>query len=192
MIKRYARLFKKGDEGVTAIEFAIVAPVFFLLFFVIFEFGYLTFATVVLESATNITARNVRLSDDGGSGDLQEYVRAKIKALSAGLIDSESIIITTDSRSYDTIATAFETCLQSPAPAAGTCPLGPFIDNPPYNGVYDGVDSTALDITAPGALIRLNVMLKYTPFTFAGSFLTNDGTRNYVIQSTTYLKKEPA
>lgn len=54
------RMRKNSRTGSAAIEFAVVAPAFFLLLFGILETGLIFFASTVLENATDAAARMVR------------------------------------------------------------------------------------------------------------------------------------
>ncbi|MCA6105954.1 TadE/TadG family type IV pilus assembly protein [Bradyrhizobium cenepequi] len=53
------RRFRRDRRGVTAVEFALVAPVFFALLFAIIETALIFFAGQVLETITQDTARMV-------------------------------------------------------------------------------------------------------------------------------------
>ncbi|WP_068311811.1 TadE/TadG family type IV pilus assembly protein [Polycladidibacter hongkongensis] len=67
--------FAKDNRGVTAVEFALVAPVFFLLIVGILEVGLLLFSNQMLDHATHETARLVRTGQAVGSTkeDLRAY-----------------------------------------------------------------------------------------------------------------------
>ena len=60
MRKGFRRLGKRGNSGSAAVEFALIAPVFFLLLFAIFETGMLFFADMTLENGVAVTARLIR------------------------------------------------------------------------------------------------------------------------------------
>lgn len=57
---RAVRRFRKDERGVTAIEFAILAPPFFVLLFAIIESSLIFFAGQMLESAVDDVGRRIR------------------------------------------------------------------------------------------------------------------------------------
>jgi Flp pilus assembly protein TadG len=58
-VKGAWRRFRRNRHGSAAVEFALVAPVFFALLFAILETGIMFFAGQVLESVTQDAARSV-------------------------------------------------------------------------------------------------------------------------------------
>jgi Flp pilus assembly protein TadG len=87
------------EKGVTAIEFALLSPVLFLLVMGIVEFAVVMFVSVVLEGATDVTAR---LGSTGyvptGVSQSQEIIN-NVDTVTSGLLDPNKIIITTTSYS---------------------------------------------------------------------------------------------
>ena len=76
MIRRY----RQSQSGVTAIEFAIVAPPFFALMMAIFEVGIMLFSEYVIEHGVGKASRMIR------TGEVQtaEMSAADFKALVCG------------------------------------------------------------------------------------------------------------
>ncbi|MDI4236441.1 pilus assembly protein [Bradyrhizobium sp. Arg237L] len=74
------RRFRRDRRGVTAVEFALVAPVFFALLFAIIETALVFFASQVLETITQDTARIVQ-TGQAQSGSLSQ---AQFKDLVCG------------------------------------------------------------------------------------------------------------
>jgi Flp pilus assembly protein TadG len=62
------RHFKKCDDGVTAIEFALVAGPFLFLLAVIFETGLMLFSEYVIENGVAQAARMIRTGEVQNSG----------------------------------------------------------------------------------------------------------------------------
>lgn len=58
--RRGFRLFVRNKRGASAVEFAIVAPVFFMLMFTTFEVGWFYFVNSTLDSAVMNAARVLR------------------------------------------------------------------------------------------------------------------------------------
>jgi len=83
------------EDGVTAIEFSLLAPVLFLLIMGIIEFSVIMFVSVVLESATDMTAR---LGSTGyvpaGQSQSQEIIN-NVNTMTAGLLNTQNIVIST-------------------------------------------------------------------------------------------------
>jgi len=59
-IKQHSNFFKKNEDGVVAIEFALVALPFLLLMFAIFEIAMVFYAEINIAHATSDTARKIR------------------------------------------------------------------------------------------------------------------------------------
>jgi hypothetical protein len=87
MMRRTYRKFLKNNKGVTALETAIVLPVFLLIIFGIMEFALIMHVSSLVENATHEAAR---LGSTGNSYDdlnpdkldrstfIQEYVRKRL------------------------------------------------------------------------------------------------------------------
>ena len=58
-VRSVLRRFRRGRGGSAAVEFALVAPVFFALLFAIIESAMMFFATQVLETVTQNSARQI-------------------------------------------------------------------------------------------------------------------------------------
>lgn len=84
------------------IEFAIVAPVLFILLIGIVETGLILATSLVLEGATSIGSRigKTGFAPDGSTP--QQYILQKIQQLSAGLLDPDQIIM--DVKSYSSFS----------------------------------------------------------------------------------------
>lgn len=190
MKKQYSgsQSLRRNQQGVAAIEFAIVAPVFFFILFSIIELGLVMFSATVIESATSSTSRSSRLGSDGAAGDRVSYIREQIRTLSLGLIDADRILITTDlTTSYEEIDKP-ERCLVTPMPPIGTCPPGAPFDDTNGNGAYDG-NLPALSIGSAGDIVRLRVYYPWTIISpLVGAFMSDNG--EYIISSTTMVKNE--
>lgn len=186
--ERQVKAFLHQEDGSNLIEFALVAPVIFLMIFALIEFGLITFSMTALESATSSVARQARVFDDGGGGNLIQTIRDEIRQRTNGLINVNDVIITTDLRDYGVIPKP-ETCL-SPVPVpAGTCPIGVPFEDTNGNGVFDGT-LPDLALGGPSDLIRLNVHYPWRVLTpLVGPIVAPQG--EFVITSTTFVKNEP-
>jgi Flp pilus assembly protein TadG len=84
-LKTLLRRFRRHRRGSAAVEFALVAPVFFALLFAIVEVALMFFASQVLETVTQESARYI-LTGQAQSGSLTQaqfktYVCSQIPAL---------------------------------------------------------------------------------------------------------------
>ena len=66
-LRSLTKRFRKNEDGVTAVEFALVATPFFLLLFAIIEVALIFTASLVLENATYEAARQVRTGQISGA-----------------------------------------------------------------------------------------------------------------------------
>ncbi len=75
-VPRLLRRFRRDRRGTTAVEFALVAPVFFALLFAILEAGIMFFAGQVLETVTQESARMILT----GKAQTASYTSAQFAA----------------------------------------------------------------------------------------------------------------
>ena len=68
--------FRRNREGATVVEFALVAPMFFALLFAIIETAFMFFASQVLETAVQDSARLIQT----GQAQNKSYNAAQFKA----------------------------------------------------------------------------------------------------------------
>jgi hypothetical protein len=94
---------RPSQAGVTLVESAIILPLFILLIFSAIEFGYFMFESIVIESATNIVARQSKVGTLVSAANLEDSVRDQIQVISGGLVASEKVVITTDTKSWPEI-----------------------------------------------------------------------------------------
>ncbi|KZL21982.1 TadE-like protein [Pseudovibrio axinellae] len=87
-----ARRLSKDARGVTAIEFAFIAPVLFLVVFAILELGLSFLVEVILDNAVSEAARKIRTgqvfnAEAAGEYDQSDF-RADVLDLGGGLLKS--------------------------------------------------------------------------------------------------------
>lgn len=73
LIRLLLRRFRRSERGVTAIEFAILGPVFFALIGATLETALVFFAGHTLDSAVHDSSRLIRTGQIQGSGFEQSY-----------------------------------------------------------------------------------------------------------------------
>jgi Flp pilus assembly protein TadG len=85
-LRKKWRLFRRNRRGSAAVEFALVAPLFFALLFAILETGIMFFASQVLETMTANASRLIMTGTEQNSGtssaaDFHQKVCNQIPAL---------------------------------------------------------------------------------------------------------------
>jgi Flp pilus assembly protein TadG len=84
-VRKALRRFRRNRRGSAAVEFALVAPVFFALLFAIIETAIVFFAGQVLETVTQDSARMIMTgqAQTGGysQGQFKDYVCGRITVL---------------------------------------------------------------------------------------------------------------
>ena len=93
--RKRATQFLNRKEGSTVIEFAIAAPILFLLLMGTVETGLVLFANSVLEGATGFASRVGKSGFTLNGMTREQYIRDRIQTLSAGLLRPNQITITT-------------------------------------------------------------------------------------------------
>ena len=101
-----ARMRARARSGSAAIEFALVAPVFFLFIFGIIETGVIYFAGTALQNATDDAARLVRTGEAVGMTEAQ--FKSQICGEISGLISASTCTtnLQVDIRQYSSFTTA--------------------------------------------------------------------------------------
>jgi Flp pilus assembly protein TadG len=83
-LARLLRRFRRNRSGVTAVEFAMVAPLFFGLLFAIIEVAMIFFASQVLETVTQDSSRFIMTGQAQGAS----YTQAQFKSYVCGQINA--------------------------------------------------------------------------------------------------------
>lgn len=98
---RVLRRFRRNRRGSTAVEFALVAPMFFALLFAIIETAMVFFASQVLETATQDTARLILTGQAQNGGFTQAQFKSSLCSRLTDLFDCANGIYI-DVKSYPT------------------------------------------------------------------------------------------
>jgi len=127
-VRNIFRRFRRNRRGSAAVEFALVAPVFFALLFAIIETSIVFFAGQVLETGVQDTGRLIYTSQTQTAGTSQVDFKQ-------GLCDRVAVMFTCanlylDVRSYPQ-GTAF--AITDPIDAGGNF-VNNFVYQPPANG----------------------------------------------------------
>ncbi len=84
-LRKLFRRFRRSRRGSTAVEFALVAPVFFALLFAIIETAIVFFAGQVLESVTQNAARTIMTGQAQNAGYDQAHFKSQVVCPSGSL-----------------------------------------------------------------------------------------------------------
>jgi Flp pilus assembly pilin Flp len=91
--------FRNSEDGSTAVEFALVAPVLLFMTFAIVESGIAFAADIVLKNATYDAARTGRTGFVSDDSTQDATVKQKIKSVAGLIMDVDKLVIT--SLSYE-------------------------------------------------------------------------------------------
>jgi Flp pilus assembly protein TadG len=107
------------EDGITALEFAFIAPAFLLIIMGIIEFSLIMFTTTVMESATNTTSRLGKTGYDPSGVTRQQAIMNSITSRTAGLLDPAKISLSSTVYSDFNDVGQPEPCV---SPATAPCP----------------------------------------------------------------------
>lgn len=85
----------RDQQGLTALEFAMIAPVFLLMIMGIIEFSMIMYANTIMESATNSTSRLGKTGYVPTGLTRQQAITNSISTRAAGLLDTSRLTFNT-------------------------------------------------------------------------------------------------
>jgi hypothetical protein len=92
-----------GRRGVLALEFALVAPFFFLLLFAVFEISYDLFMQSVLDNTLQYAARQVQIGNAQGSTG-PTFVAQYVCPYDGGLLNCNNLFVRVEQVNFGTAA----------------------------------------------------------------------------------------
>ena len=113
----------RDDSGATAVEFAMVAPVFFLMVGVIMETGLMLFTEYALQTSVQEAARIVRTGQAQTAAMTLSQFKVKLCNIAGTLIDCNgkvNVYMTSAATSFQTLNTTMPSYLNVGAKADGT------------------------------------------------------------------------
>ena len=189
-------LLKRDERGATAIEFAIVAGVFFMLVLGMIEYGLIMYTQTVVESITMMSAREVSIGKPSGVGcaDRVACIKKLVqdKAEVAHLMGRQSVRVSSrvvTDVDKDAPPPVPDICLDIGADHyAATCTQ--FEDNNGINGYQPegSLDSAALGKGGDLVEIRVTYLWRVLFPMFKSKFGDNGVL---TITSTTVVRNEP-
>lgn len=170
---RSLKQFRNNNDGVTALEFAFVAPVLALFMMGVIEAAMMMFVQNILESATFNASRLGKTGFTTEGATREETIRTMIDARASGLLDAALIDI--DSKAY---GGGFGD-INQPEPYTDSNGNGSRESTEPYidsngNGQWDA-DIGAAGLGNAGDVVVYTVQYPWTLLTpLAGAFFGND------------------
>lgn len=128
------RRFARCERGVTAMEFAIIAPVLILITFSILEFSMMMLVTNIMESATAISSRLGKTGYAQSGLSREDTILASIEQRAGVLINADNLVIT--SKFYDQFDQIGDAEPWNDMNNNGTAEMGEYTDIN-GNGQYD-------------------------------------------------------
>jgi len=186
--------FWKCSHGAAAVEFAVVAPVFFLLVMGIIEIGLYMYTSVALESMVSRVGREASIGNIPGVGTRSERALAMIRndtsALMGGnmTVISSRVIVADQQGGFDGRPEP-DVCLDAGiANPIGAPQCNSFQDNN-GNGVYDSSTGSS-DFGASEDVVEITVRLPWRAnIGLVRDIWGPDGLA--VITASTVVKNEP-
>jgi Flp pilus assembly protein TadG len=163
------RRFDRSQRGSAAVEFALVAPIFFALLFAILETGIIFFANQYLESITQQSARTI-LTGQAQNGNLtQAQFKTSVCDQIAALFSCNNVYV--DVRSYS----SFQTVTINSQISGGS-----FVNNMQY------------DPGGPGDVVVVRLFYQWPQIvTGLGYNVTNLSNNTRLLTATAAFKNEP-
>jgi Flp pilus assembly protein TadG len=163
--------FRRNKKGAAAVEFALVAPMFFAVLFAIIEMALVFFASQILETVAQDTSRLIMT----GQAQNAAYTQAQFKnAVCAKLVTMFDCVngISIDVQSYKAFSTVD---ISEPIDAGKN-----FV--PPNNYLPGG----------PGDIVVVRMFYKWPLFvTGLGFNIANVGTNQRLLTATAAFQNEP-
>jgi Flp pilus assembly protein TadG len=171
--RRLFRRYRQSESGVTAIEFAMVAPPFFALMLAIFEVGIMLFSEYVIEHGVGKAARMIRTGEvqtaDMTVTEFKELVCGNL----AGFLDCANDLHV-DVRKFDDFD---DIVLPAPLDADGE--------------LTDDVTSDAYDPGEPYEVVVVRVYYTWSLFTPGLSHMSNMADGQRLLAAGAAFRNEP-
>lgn len=161
-LPRFIGRFRKDERGVTALEFAFVAPVLIFLMFSIIELGFMLYLRSAVETATQMVARRAITGNFAGesSGNRQaKFQQMLLDEVGQFLIANTSLRVTTQVWSN-------------------------------LSQVGGGSRAGAGNVGGANQIVRYQVDCNYKFMTPMLNWLGSEATDNLHIQATAFVKNE--
>ena len=173
--------------GVTAIEFAVIAPVLLLLLFGILEFSAIMLVSNIMESATAISSRLGKTGYQQAGLTREATILASINSKTQGLIDPAKLTVA--AKSYSEFDKIGDPEPWNDANNNGLAEAGEYQDIN-GNGQRD-LDMGIAGYGGAGAIVVYTVSYPWPVMTPLLRPLIGNAQGNYVITTSSVVKNEP-
>lgn len=186
IVRQLARLVR-GRRGVTAVEFALIAPVFITLISVFIDLSMVMFITNVMEGGLREASRYAITGSTEKGKTREQKIAEIVKDHSYGLIDETDITIAY--KVYPSFADVGQ-----PEPFVDQNSNGKYDAGEPFtdvnkNGQWDP-DMGAEGVGGPGDIVAYIVTYKWTLWTPFASEIWGDGG-TVTLTATVAVRNEP-
>ncbi|WP_299475176.1 TadE/TadG family type IV pilus assembly protein [uncultured Roseibium sp.] len=170
--RRILRSFVKDREGVTAVEFSMIALPFFIIVFGIMEIGIAMFVNRMVDNSVISASRLIRTGQHGGISTVAEFKDVVCGYMPSFMCDTDRL--TVDVQRVDDFADA----------AAQASPYD-------EDGNLKDNDDDNLSTGGAGDIVVVKVLYRWPMMTSALNLALNDnGTERY-LTSTMVFRNEP-
>ncbi len=186
-LRKISRL-KRANDGVAAVEFAMIAPVLLLMIFGILELSMMAYATSVIEGATSTSSRLAKTGFTDGAQSREDMIFKMIKDHSSLLVDVSKIEIT--AKSYGSF-----TNIGKPEPFTdvngnSVWDIGEPFSDVNGNGQWD-FDMGVAGLGGANDIVLYRVTYPWQVITPIMNKLLGDASGVYTITSSVIVKNEP-
>lgn len=185
IINRFAKL-KECNKGVTAIEFAFLAPVFLLLVCGIIEFSLIAFTSTVMESATTSSSRLGKTGYAAAGMTRQQEIINNITSKTSDFLNPALLTVTTSVYSNFSAVGQPEPCISPTNPPCSGAP-GVNYSDINGNGQWDS-DMGAAGLGNAGDIVVYTVTYPWSILTPMVSAIIGS---TYIITARTVVRNEP-
>ncbi len=169
-IWRTVRALASNDEGVTAIEFAFIAPPFFALLYAIFETALVLFTQQVLQTATTQAARLIMTGQAQSQNMTADQFKQQVCSNSSSLFNCSNMYVNIQKFSNFSSVT---------------------MTNPVQNGTFNSNNLT-YNIGGPGDIEVVQVFYEWPVFTGPlGLDLSTMSGNIHLLVATAAFRNEP-
>ncbi len=198
-IKRFIpSAFMRKNDGSAIIEFAVVAPVFFLIMFGVTEFGFYMYQRITIERIAVEVSRiaSITKTSDGPGGacpdttDQIGYITCIVKSKASALINGDRVQVQVGTLAAGGTSVP-DICLDdasNPSSAPATCTIYEDVDG---NGSYKGAGASDAGTYGDTIEVRISYPMSVM-FPIMRDYIGSPGHKGIVmISSSTIIRNEP-